>query len=412
LCAVWLTPSYVKITLIDLSWVAQPGHKWSRVVVAIAAWAFCELSYRYAARRPARAWAVFVIGCGVIVGIWVIGFFHLDLRVTGEHGRLVPELDIVLAIVFVEVMRRLWRRRALRIPAAIVTLAFFVPAAIYVPHAYQPFPASGPLAEQYEYGVTKWIGENLTGERVFAVGTIRFWYDAWFDNAQPDGGSLQGMLNQNLPLAYWQITADEDPAKGLMWLQALGADAVIVPDLNSRETFHDMQRPQNFEGRYAVLHDDGKGTVVYRVPRRSPGIGRVIDRSRLRGIERIDADNSIAMLTRYISVIEDPSPAAAPVTWHGTDAFDVQAEVRAGQSVLLQETYDPAWRARVDGRPASIHSDPLSFMIVDVPEGSHKIEMRFETPLENRIGGALTLASLAMVIALFARGLREQRMRR
>jgi hypothetical protein len=408
LCAIWLTPSYLKITVLDLKWVAQPGNQWSRITIALAAWAFCELSYRFAARRPERTWTVFVCGCLVIFGIWVIGFFHLNFRVTGEHGRLVPELDLVLILAFFEVTRRMWRARWLRIPAAVLVLLFFLPARIYLANAYTPFIASGPLENQYEYGVTKWVGENLPGQRVFAVGTIRFWYDTWSDNAQPDGGSLQGMLNQNLPLAYWQITANDNPDLAGLWLLALGADAVIVPDLTSHESYHDMQHPEQFRGRFTPLHDDGKGTIVYRVARRNAGIGRVIKPAGLSQIAPIDSDNSTEMLPRYVGIVEDPRPAPARVTWRGTDAFDVAATTVAGESVLLQETYDPSWRAYENGSPLPIRPDPvLSFMLVDVAPGAHEINMRFETPLENRVGRVLTATSALLAIFMLFRGFRR-----
>ncbi|HEV8145364.1 MAG TPA: hypothetical protein VGP79_03245 [Bryobacteraceae bacterium] len=404
LCAVWLTPSYVKITLIDLKWVATPGNKWSRITLAVVVWIFCELSYRFAARRPERTWTVFVAGCGIIVGLWVLAHVHLGFRVSGEHGRLIPELDIVLILVFVEAMRRLWGKKRFRFAAVAFVILFFVPARIYVKNKYTQFPSSGPLEEQYEYGITKWIAENLPGERVFSVGTVRFWYDAWFDNAEQDGGSLQGMLNQNLVLAYWQITADLNPDLPRLWLQALGTDAVVVAGPKSREAFHDMQHPEQFRGRYTPLYDDGQDTIVYRVPRRSTGIGRVIDPRPLDAIGKITAQNSVEKLPQYIAVVEDPKPAAASVTWRGTDAFDVQAEVASGEAILIQETFDPSWRAYENGRPVPIREDPvMNFMILDVPSGSHNIQARFETPLENRIGGVLTASSLMLAVALLIR---------
>jgi hypothetical protein len=401
LCAVWLTPSYVKITLIDLKWVAQPGNQWSRIVAAIVIWAFCEISYRFAARRPERTWTVFVLGCGVVLSMWVIGFFHLGFRVAGEHGRLVPELDLALVLVFVEVLRRMWRRPRLRILAAALTLAMFIPAVVYLQHAYSPFPAAGPLENQYEYKITKWISEKLPGERVFAVGTIRFWYNAWFDVAEPDGGSLQGMLNQVLPLAYWQITAEDSPALAKMWLQSLGADAVIVPDQTSPEHFHDMQYPAKFRDSFPALFDDRQGTVIYRVPRSARGIGRVVDPIKLAAARPVTADDAEDTLAQYTAVVEAPQPRPVEIAWHGFEEFAVRASTVTGEAILVQETYDPAWHAYENGRRLAIRPEPvMNFMLLDVSEGSHNIRVRFETPLENRIGFAATALSGLMVASL------------
>src|ERR1019366_5279949 len=113
-------------------------------------------------------------------------------------------------------------------------LAFY-PAVGYLRHAWTPFPVSEPLQSRYEFRVAQWVDDHLPGERVLPSGSVRFWFDGWSDNAQPDGGSSQGMLNQNLPAASWQIIHGDKPGPAVLWLQALGTDAVVVPDKTSPE---------------------------------------------------------------------------------------------------------------------------------------------------------------------------------
>ena len=72
-----------------------------------------------------------------------------------------------------------------------------------------------------------------------------------------------------------------------------------------------------------------------------------------------------------------------------------------GQSLLVQETYDAAWRAYENGRPVSIRREPvMNFMLLDLPEGAHDIRMRFETPLENRLGQIAFVIGLGAVLLL------------
>src|SRR5262249_5297610 len=54
LCAFWLTPSYLKITSINLQWVAQPGDTQSRIVVLIAILVFCAVTWKWGNRRADR----------------------------------------------------------------------------------------------------------------------------------------------------------------------------------------------------------------------------------------------------------------------------------------------------------------------------------------------------------------------
>lgn len=408
LCAVWLTPSYLKITAINLKWVAQPGDNWSRLLALATAGLFCGVTWKWANRRTEREWTVFVAGAGFFLSLYVLGFFFFGLRVTGDPVRLIPELDLALLLVFFEAVRAIGKRPNLRLLAAGACVLAFWPAVRYVRHAYFPFPKVESLENRYEYLITKWVHEHLPGERVMPSGTVRFWFNAWFDNAQPDGGSAQGMLNQMLPMEEYQLTAGDRGDIALLWMEALGADAVIVPDKTSVEFYHDYRKPEKFRGLAPVLYDDQHGTVIYRVPRRYPGIGRVVDAAKLSAVGRIQGGDDSNTLARYVEAIEQ-DPAA--VQWNGFDEFDVQAQVSAGQTVLLQETYDPAWHAYENGKPLPVRAEPvMSFMLVEVPEGNHSIQLRFEAPLENRIGQAITLLGLAIVLGLAGWGGRSCRL--
>jgi len=81
----------------------------------------------------------------------------------------------------------------------------------------------------------------------------------------------------------------------------------------------------------------------------------------------------------------------------------IKASVADGQSILLQETYDPAWRAYENGKRLAVRKDRvMEFMLIDAGPGDHTIDMRFETPLENRIGLGVAILSLLLVIAVCA----------
>ncbi len=407
LCAAWLTPSYLKITAINLQWVAQPGTTWSRLTALAAIVAFCGVTWKWGNRRAEREWDIFIAGAGLFLILYVVGFYYFDFRVTGDPRRLVPELDLALSLLFVRVVVDLWKRPKLRLIAAGVCLVSFFPAVRYLKHAYSPFPKAGPIEDQYQYRVAQWVHDHLPGERVLPSGSIRFWFDAWFDNSQPDGGSAQGMLNQILPVASWQMMTGDRGDLALLWLEALGTDAVVVPDKTSLEPYHDYEKPEKFRDVAEAVYDDQRGTVIYRVPRRFPGIGRVVDTAGMAAVGPIHGGDDIDTLKRYVAAVEQ-NPAT--VQWKGFEEVDVQANVAADQSVLLQESYDPAWRAYENGKPLPLRIEPvMNFMLVDVPPGNHTVQLRFETPLENRIGQGVTLLGFAAVIWLIAIAARRSR---
>jgi hypothetical protein len=404
LCAFWLTPSYVKITLVNLQWVSQPGHTWSLVLALVALALYCGISLLLGKGNRGREWTVFAVGAALFLGLDVLGFYYLGFRVAGEPARLVPELDLALILLFVEVIRKSWERLAWRFAAVVMVAVAFVPAVRYLRHVWSPFPASAPLSSVYEYQTAEWVHNHLPGERVLPSGTVRFWFDAWSDNEQPDGGSMQGMLNQNLPGAFWQIEHGSLAGPAVLWLQALGTDAVIVPGAKSPEHYHDYEHPEKFRGALPVLYDDGSDTVIYGVPRVHPGLGRVVDTHALAAVGRVRGGEDAETLTKYLAVVEDASQAAVSAKWRGFDDIIVRTHTAAGNSVLLQESYDPSWRAFEHGKELTIREEPvMGFMLIAMPKaGDHAFRMHFSVPLENRVGQGLFVLSLVALLGLLA----------
>jgi hypothetical protein len=404
LSAFWLTPSYVWITLVNLKWVSQPGNFLSLAVMSIAIASWGIFSFRFGNGRREREWPIFAVGAALIFSIYVLGFYYFGFRTAGEPARLVPELDLALILAGVEGLRALWNRPRLRLAAALATAIAFTPAVRYLRHVWSPFPKAPPVENVYEYKTAKWVHDHLPGARVLPSGTVRFWFDAWFDNAQADGGSMQGMLNQILPFATWEIMHGDRADLAVLWLRALGTDAVIVPDKNSFEPYHDYQTPGKFRGVLPVLYDDRHGTVIYGVPRPHPGIARIVDRAAMNGLGTIPGGDAAAVLTKYVSVVENPAQNSAALTWRGFDEAEIEAKADRGQSVLVEETWDPAWHAYENGKELPVRAgNTMGFMLIDAPQGEHRIRMRFETPLENRAGQVLFVLTGIVMAGLVIR---------
>ena len=387
-CAFWLTPSYLKMTAINLRWVAEPGKNSSRLVAAIFLLVLAVGIWRMGKGRPDRSWALFVFSAAATLTLFVAGYYYFGFQVTGDSGRLIPELDLVLILAMAQAGFWCWKKRALRVFTVILALLPVYPAAVYLTHLKAPFSRARHVENQYEYQLTSWVHENLPGQRVLPSGSLRFWYDAWFDNAQPDGGSQQGLENEHIPDATWQIMQGHDAGLATLWLQALGTDAVIVPSRSSLDQYHDYTKPEKFRGVLPQLFDDGQGTRIYRVPRRFPGLARVVDTSSQFSLAPIRGGDDVKDLKAYVDVIEAGPDSPASMEWHGFDAYSVDVSLAAGQSLLVQETYDPAWEARAEGKTWNTRPDVMGFTVVALPPGRHTVQMRFATPAENRIGYA------------------------
>jgi hypothetical protein len=144
---------------------------------------------------------------------------------------------------------------------------------------------------------------------------------------------------------------------------------------------------------------DRDGDIIYRVPRR-PGLARVVDEQRISRLSEIPWNNEDGdQLRAYADTIEAIDSAAA-YERPGIDTIQVSAVTAQNQSVLVQESFDPGWRAWVDGVPAKIEPDIMGFMRVRTSPGPHRIRFVYEETPEARISAGISIAALVIAFAL------------
>jgi hypothetical protein len=314
-------------------------------------------------------------------------------------------MDLAMILAAVEALRRLWIRNqpASRAIALAVVLMSFATALPYVLAAWALIVPDTRYQDRLEYKLTAWMAKNLPGERAFATGTIRFWYDAWHDLPQLGGGSEQGVTNQLVASAYWLIT--NGPVSGAVdWMKAFGVDAILVPGKTSQEHYHDFIHPEGFAGLLSVLLDDREGNVIYRVPRRFPDIARVVESERVRAIPHIPRDGDPAALHAYVEALENGPDARAATALDGA-SLRIETDLAVGQSIVVEAAYDPQWRAESDGAALPVVKDALGQMLIEAPPGHRNIRLQFEKPLENRVGQFVSLFSALVTLFLVVKAI-------
>jgi hypothetical protein len=407
LTAFWLVPSYFKVTAENMKYVSEHGTTWSIWVAVAVAVAFAIATDKLARGKSERTWNVFVAGSVVFYSLNVLGNHYFNFRISGEPMRLLPELDMIYIMAIVTLMG-VRQTKPWRIASAIVVVAAFATTLGYFRHAWHMFPLS-EYQDRIEYKLTDWIGRNLPDQRMLASGSVRFWFDAWRDLPQLGGGSDQGVLNGKVEQAQWEINLGPKAEPSILWMQNLGVDAVFVSDEKSQEMYKDFTYPRKFEGALPVIFDDHAGNKIYRIPRRWLARARVVDTARLNALKPPRFNDDVEYLLAYSDVIEKGPDAPVTLTRLGTDAMRLKAKVEAGQSVVVQESYDPAWQAASDGKPLAIHADPLGMMAIDAPPGNRDILLTFVTPTENVVGRAVAVITLLAVVSLIALGVRRER---
>jgi hypothetical protein len=351
---------------------------------------------------------VFVAGLALFFSLDVLGNVYFGFRVAGEPSRFTPELDLAIILLAAEGLRRLWTRdtAAARATALGIVLLTFATALPYARRAWLMIAADLNYQERVEYKLTHWIADHLPGARVLATGSVRFWYDAWRDLPQLGGGSDQGIINQLVYLAYTSVTKDEVEASQ-DWLLAFGVDAIIVHDKNSQELYHDYVHPQSFTRAFPKLFDNQQGDTIYGVPRRFPDLARVVETTRVEALPAMKLNWDPPTVRAYADALEHGPDTRARTQWEGTNAFRIEADVAANQSVVAQVAYDPQWKAESAGGALGIRKDALGQMLIETPPGHQVIRLVFDTPFENRVGQAVSALSVSIALALLARSARS-----
>jgi hypothetical protein len=315
---------------------------------------------------------------------------------------------ILLAATF---LHWLWTRPGLapRIVAAVVVAAAFYSTAGYIRHAWHMFALWPDYTNRVEYKVTEWLWKNMPDARALPSGSVRFWFNTWHDLPQLGGGSDQGVLNGEAEQAQWEINLGPKPEPAILWMQCMGVDTVYVSDKRSTEIFKDFVYPKKFDGALPVIYDDGEDNKIYRVPRRYPARVRVVDTAKLNATQRPRFNDDVEYLQAYADVIEKGPDSPGTLTRDSTDAMRVHVKLEPGQSVVVQESYDPAWHAWSGGQPLTVRKDAMGLMAIDAPPGDQEISLAFVTPLENQVGRVVTILSILVVIGLLVLGWRRQR---
>lgn len=94
-------------------------------------------------------------------------------------------------------------------------------------------------------------------------------------------------------------------------------------------------------------------------------------------------------------------PPRVALTQLAYDSLAAQVDSATPFQLRLHQFHLPGWNATVDGRPVPTYpSTELGLVTVDMPAGSHAVELRFGTTQARTAGALISLASLAAWIGL------------
>jgi hypothetical protein len=255
-----------------------------------------------------------------------------------------------------------------------------------------------------EYTSARWLSAHMDGQRVFTLGSTAFWLNAFTDTPQVAGCCDQNQAMPAIPATVWLVrngVKPDDTARGIMWLQALGAHAIVVNGPDSADFYKDFLAPERFDGLLPVLHRE-RGDTIYAIPQRGESLAHIVRPEEVTpaGTAPGSADAAAA---RYVAAIEDPARPIAQCDWNGSSAH-IRMHLEPGDLVSVQAAYFDGWKAFVQGHPRAISADGLGFILVH-PEcqGDCAIDLRWTGPWDLWLSAFVSLAALPLTVRLMFR---------
>src|SRR5215216_246445 len=193
-------------------------------------------------------------------------------------------------------------------------------------------------------------------------------------------------------------------------LDLLNARYIIVPSHPSQEDPEGLRRFEGLERTHPVVYEDGQ-TKVLENPEALPRAWLVHSAQQV-GSEgaALELLSSGEVDPRETALLQDEPPDKlaqpegassdrASVVEYEANRMRLKTATTAPGLLVLSEVYYPAWKAYVDGRPVQVGLADGLLRSVEVPEGEHEVELRYESwPLWG--GVALSLIGYAALLAL------------
>ncbi|MDX6268784.1 MAG: hypothetical protein QOD28_7 [Acidobacteriota bacterium] len=250
-----------------------------------------------------------------------------------------------------------------------------------VRHARAPVFDSTPVMDEsgnyssHRYWSRVALGETLAVERVEIVNTsggvaLALWKATLYDSTRRQSRTLartQRSLYAGLDAARWSVVYD-------------AGDVLILENKRAQPRAWLVTEAESVDGEEALRRISGEGA-------------REFDPRRTALLEVAPAE--LPALSGGELTVE----STARVTEYEPNRLVVETHATQATVLVLSEINYPGWEATVDGVAAQIHSTNYLLRGVFVPEGAHRVEMRYRAPAA-RNGAIISVLSLLALGAL------------
>lgn len=389
----WVPPSLIRVIQTNAKTIGGDfSHSYSTLLKAapLAAIAFAALKLLLLRFRT-PAFLQMLILFGALMSWIGLGYSWFGWAVVPQPERYHLEVDFGLTLLLGMGAALLLRRAPLRVAqGTTAALLLFAAAQTYRAHSYaRGMIQEIDIASTVEYQVAAWFDQHMSGSRVMVPGSIQFFFQAFTETPQLGGGFEQGDINRANRIAQYQILSGagagvNDIAICVLWLKALGVQAIEAGGPQTREHYRAFVNGDKFRGVLAELWREGDD-AIYRVPERSSSLAHVMRAAHLVALPPYNGID-IEQLRSFVDAIDDPALPEARFVWRTQHSAEIFARALPNHIVSVQITYDRGWHAQANGRKVRVFGDGLGLLAIEPRcDGECRIELVYDGGLEAHI---------------------------
>lgn len=405
----WIPPSTIAVTQLNARVFVGDYHTvYQTLPLWVAVMAAGLAVLKWAARRLPAA-LQFAVYFTALTGLIVLSNAWYGVAIVPQPARYHLDMEMALAMLAGVAAYELFRRlgavgRAIAMAVLIVILV--QPMRIVRHYAMTFLITPIDITQTSEWKTADWLNRHWSGERVMLPGSTGLWLTAFSDVPELDGGFDQGITDREIPVANYAVTAMVGPEwaeNSVLWLKALGVQAVGVTGPGSSEVYKPFKDPKKFDGVLEELWRDG-GDVLYRVGKPHRPLARVVPRDRL--VTRTPVNGAdVDPVRGYVAALEDASMPEADFKWTSAHTARIETNVGAGQVVSWQEAWHAGWHAHAAGKEIPIGRDALGLMTISPPLGRSTIDLSYDGGVELMVAHWLSAIVALILLALAGRGI-------
>lgn len=395
----WIPPSTIAVTQFNARVV---GGDFTMVYRSLPGWLAvmaCALGLLKLVMRRCSSALQFAVFFAFVTVLITLSDAWFRVAIVPQPSRYHLEMEMALAVLTAIAGYELLRGNLRKISMGLLILVLVLPVRSSR-HYARGLIGSIDITRTSEWKTADWLNRNWSGERVMLPGSSAYWLTAFSDTPQLNGGFAQGVTDYMVQVAsYGLVTGAKEhwPEWGVLWLKAMGVQAVGVSGPGSTEVYRDFVDPKKFEGLLEPLWRDG-GDVLYRVRKARGSLAWVVPRRAL--VTRTPAnERDVDPLRGYVAALEDASMPEARMAWTSAHSARIETELKEGQVVSLQIAFHPGWHARSGSEEIPIARDALGMMtIYPKRSGVSAIDLVYDGGFEMKV--AKWICGITMFILL------------